>query len=376
MKVAIVHDWLTAMRGGERVLEVFCELFRNADLYTLIHIPGSISNVIEDRNIRTSFIQKLPMVKKHYRSFLPLFPLAIESFLLKEYDFILSSSHCVAKGVIPSPEAFHISYIHTPMRYVWDLYQDYFGQGRVSWLFEKMIRVCAHYLRVWDAISSNRVDYFIANSNHVAKRVKKYYSRKAEVIHPPVDIQRFRLLGKEGNFFLIVSTFVPYKRIDLAIEAFNQLRFPLKIIGSGPEEKKLKSISRSNIEFMGWQPDEVVAEAYSKCRALIFPGEEDFGIVPLEVMASGRPVIAYGRGGVLETVVPYDLQSKGERETPTGLFFYHQNPDSLIDSVRRFDQIEGDFDPVAIRNHTLQWDREIFKDKIRRYLFERVGLKC
>jgi len=332
MKIAIVHDWLTGMRGGERCLEVFCELFPQAHLYTLLYIPGSVSPLIEEIPIKTSFIQNLPFSRRGYRKYLPLFPMAVERFNLREYDLILSSSHCVAKGIIPPPRGLHISYIHTPMRYVWDLYQDYFGKERVGWFSEKIMSVFAHYLRMWDAISSNRVDYFIAISEHVAKRVEKYYKRKAEVIHPPVDIQRFRLQDKKEEFFLIVSSLAPYKRIDLAIRAFNRIGYPLKIIGSGPEEKRLKSMARSNVEFLGWRPDEVVADSYSKCRALIFPGEEDFGIVPLEAMACGKPVIGYGRGGALESIISYDQQSRAERDAPTGLFFNEQNVGSLIEA--------------------------------------------
>ena len=292
MKVAIIHDWLTGMRGGERCLEIFCELFPEADLYTLLHIPGSVSPIIERMAIKTSFIQNLPFSKKGYRKYLPLFPMAIESFNLKGYDLILSCSHCVAKGIIPSPDTLHVSYVLTPMRYAWDMYGEYFGENR-----NRMIPFFIHYLRMWDVTSSQRVDHFLCISKHVENRIKKFYRREAEVIHPPVEIKRFRLQRRKEDFFLIVSSFAPYKRIDLAIEAFNRLGYPLKIIGSGPEEKRLRAMARSNIEFLGWLPDEGVAECYSKCRALIFPGEEDFGIVPLEAMACGKPVIAYGRGG-------------------------------------------------------------------------------
>ena len=371
MKIAIIHDWLTGMRGGERCLEVFCELFPQAHLYTLLHLQGSVSPQIEKMSITTSFIQTLPFSKKGYRKYLPLFPMAVEGFNLKGYDLILSCSHCVAKGVIPSPDAIHISYLLTPMRYAWDMYGDYFGKAR-----NRIIPFFIHYLRMWDVTSSQRVDHFLCISKHVASRIKKFYRREAEVVHPPVDTKRFKLQKEKEDFFLIVSSFAPYKKIDIAIEAFNRIEYPLKIIGSGPEEKKLRSMARSNVVFLGWQSDETVADLFSKCRALIFPGEEDFGIVPLEAMASGKPVIAYGRGGVLETIIPYDQQGEVKGGAPTGLFFHEQNVDSLIDAVEQFGKIEREFDPMVIRNHTLQWDREIFKEKIKKNIYEKMESRC
>ena len=370
MKVAIVHDWLTGMRGGERCLEVFCELFPQAQLYTLLHIPGSVSPRIEKMLFKTSFIQNLPFSKKNYRKYLPLFPMAIERFNLKEYDLILSCSHCVAKGIITPPDTVHISYVFTPMRYAWDMYEEYFGGNKniISPFF-------IHYLRMWDATSSQRVDNFLCISQHVKNRIVKFYRRDAEVIYPPVEISRFTLGDKKKDFFLIVSAFAPYKRIDLAIEAFNRLGYPLRIIGSGHEDKKLRAIAKSNIEFMGWQSDEVVGENYSTCRALIFPGEEDLGIAPLEAMASGKPVIAYGKGGALETIISYDQQGEG-KETPTGIFFYEQSVASLIDAVKQFDRIEKEYDPSAIRKHVLQWDREVFKENIKKSIFEKMEMKC
>jgi glycosyltransferase involved in cell wall biosynthesis len=371
MKVAIIHDWLTGMRGGERCLEVFCELFPQAHLYTLIYIPGSVSSLIENMPIKTSLIQNLPFSKRGYRKYLPLFPMAVEHFNLKGYDLILSCSHCVAKGIIPPPDALHISYLLTPMRYAWDMYGEYFGENK-----NRIIPFFIHYLRMWDVTSSQRVDHFLCISKHVENRIKKFYRREAEVIYPPVDTNRFTLQEKKDDFFLIVSSFAPYKKINLAIETFNRIGYPLKIVGSGPEEKKLKSMAKSNVEFLGWQPDDVVANYYSKCRALIFPGEEDFGIVPLEAMACGRPVIAYGRGGALETIVPFDQKNKGDSDAPTGLFFYKQNVDSLIDALEQFSRIERGFDPERIRRHSLQWDREIFKEKIKKSIFEKMESRC
>lgn len=370
MKVAIVHDWLTGMRGGERCLEVFCELFPQAQLYTLLHIPGSVSPVIDKMAIKTSFIQNFPFSKKSYRKYLPLFPMAVESFNLKGYDLILSCSHCVAKGIITPPDALHISYVFTPMRYVWDMYGEYFG-GRKK----RIIPLFTHYLRMWDVTSSQRVDHFLCISKHVKNRIMKFYRRDAEVIHPPVDVNRFRIRDKKEDFFLIVTSFAPYKKVDLALNAFSQLGHPLKVIGSGPEEKRLKSMAQTNVQFLGWQPDEVVADYYSRCRALIFPGEEDFGIVPLEAMASGKPVIAYGKGGALETIVPYSLENK-RGEVPTGIFFYEQSVASLINAVKQFDSIENKFDPSAIRKHAFQWNRELFKEKMKKIIFEKMGLQC
>lgn len=369
MKVALVHDWLTGMRGGEKVLEVLCELFPSADLYTLLHIPGSVSKAIEGRGISTSFIQKLPMAKKRYRMMLPLFPSAIEAFDLNGYDLVISSSHCVAKGVIPPPSAVHVSYIHTPMRYVWDMYHEYFGKGNSSWAARKAMGFFANYLRMWDVTSSSRVDHFICNSKHVAKRVEKYYRRASDVIHPPVDCSRFGITPGEKDYYLIVSAFAPYKKIDIAIEAFNRSRQKLKIIGKGQDEKKLRALAGPNIEFLGWKSDADLAGFYAGCRALIFPGEEDFGIVPLEAMACGRPVLAFARGGALETVIPCDISCDNMKGgEPTGVFFNEQTPDALSRALDSFERVFKDFNPEGIRRHALGFDRPVFRERLRNYL--------
>ncbi len=356
------------MRGGEKVLEALCEVFPRADIFTLLHSPGSVSRAIESRRIRTSFIQGLPAAQRLYRSYLPLFPMAIEALDLSGYDLVISSSHCAAKGVIPPPEALHISYIHTPMRYVWDMYREYFGGARG--LKAVTIGLFAHYLRLWDSASSSRVDHFIANSAHVARRVEKFYRRGSTVIHPPVDCSAFPVLESPSrDYYLIVSAFAPYKKLELAISAFDRLGRRLVLAGSGPEEKRLKSIAGPNVEFPGWKSRNELASLYGNCRALIFPGEEDFGIVPLEAASSGRPVIAFGKGGALETIIP--LSSKGA--SPTGVFFSEQTPGALASAIRLFEDNENRFDPAAIRAHALRFDREIFKEKVGGFITDRYN---
>ena len=377
MKVAIVHDWLTGMRGGEKCLEVFCEIYPEACLFTLLHIKGRMSETIENMDICTSFIQRLPFVSKKYRNYLPLFPTAIEQFNLNSYDLVLSSSHCVAKGVNTSPHTCHISFIHTPMRYIWELTDDYFSGNRISWLSRMIIPFFANYLRIWDVASSNRIDYFISNSKHVADRIRKYYRRESVVINPPVDTQLFQPSEKDDDFYLMVTAFAPYKRVDLAISAFNRLGLPLKIIGSGQEERRLKRLANKNIDFLGWQPDVVLLEYFAKCKAFIFPGEEDFGITPLEAQSAGSPVIAYGKGGVLETVIPFGCSEAGTTQNsvqgqfPTGLFFYEQNEQSLIEAVRYYETISHAFKKEHIREHALKFDRSVFKSRMKHFLEEK-----
>jgi len=368
MRVAIVHDWLTGMRGGERCLEVFCELFPDADLVTLLHVKGRMSPTIERMNIRTSFVQWLPFAESKYRNYLPFFPRAIESLDFSGYDFILSSSHCVAKGATPRSDALHVCYCYTPMRYVWDLYDEYFGPDRVGWLKGKIIARCAKRLRAWDAASSERVHHFVAISRHVAERIKRHYGRESDVICPPVDCAMFAPSERQGDYFLIVSALAPYKRVDPAVEAFNRLGLKLKIVGAGPEAERLKALAEPNVEFLGWQSDEALRGFYAECRALIFPGEEDFGITPLEAMASGRPVIAYGKGGALETVV-----APGGLEPPTGLFFREQTADALVEAVRQFERLEGAFSKADLRAHALKFDRPIFKQKVDEYVKQRLA---
>jgi glycosyltransferase involved in cell wall biosynthesis len=366
MKVALVHDWLTGMRGGERCLEVFCEIFPEADLFTLLHVPGSVSPLIESRRIRTSFIQRLPGAAERYRLLLPLFPFAVERFDLSGYDLVLSSSHCVAKGVRVPKKALHLCYCFTPMRYVWDLYDDYFG-ARAGLAVRLLMPPVASALRHWDRITASRAHHFAAISHCVAERVARCYGRAAEVIYPPVDVQRFRLSEEPGEFYLIVSALTPYKRVDLAVAAMNRLGFRLVVVGSGPEERRLKALAGRTVEFLGWRSDQEVAELYSRCRALLFPGMEDFGIVPLEAMASGRPVIAFGRGGALETIVPWEPGN----DAATGCLFSEQTVDALAGAIRRFEANAHHFNPKALRAHAEAFDRPLFKERIAAWVARR-----
>jgi glycosyltransferase involved in cell wall biosynthesis len=379
MKVALVHDWLTGMRGGEKVLEVFCELFPDAHLYTLLHNKGSLSDTIEGMDIRTSFIQKLPFIKKKYRHLLPIFPTAIERFDLRDYDLVLSSSHCVAKGVVTGTDTLHICYCFTPMRYIWDLYNLYFGKKRTNMITRLVTSLVLNYLRKWDVASSRRVDKFVAISRYIAERIQKNYDRDSDLIYPPVDCSYFKPGLSHEDFYLMVSPLAPNKCVDLAIEAFNSIGLLLIIIGSGPEEKKLKKMAGKKIELLGWQSDEIVREHYVNCKALIFPGVEDFGIVPLEAQACGKPVIAYGKGGALETIVPLDSDvlnvksTNGQSSNATGLFFYEQTPESLAQAVVRFEATKDLFDWQVIRKNAESFDRAIFKDKVRSYVEQKYS---
>jgi glycosyltransferase involved in cell wall biosynthesis len=366
VRVALIHDWLTGMRGGERCLEVFCELFPDADLFTLLHVSGSVSATIENRRISTSFLQGLPGVEARYRALLPLFPWAIERFDLRGYDLILSSSHCVAKGVRVPRGTLHLCYCFTPMRYVWDLYDDYFG-ARAPWAVRLAMPPVAAALRLWDRRTASRVNHYVAISRFVADRIARCYGRDAEVIYPPVDCQRFRLSEDAGEFYLVVSALTPYKRVDLAVEAANRLGVRLVVVGSGSEERRLRALAGPSVEFLGWRPDAEVAELYARCRALLFPGVDDFGIVPLEAMASGKPVIAFDRGGARETVVPLAAGA----ESPTGLFFSAQTVDALVDAVRRFEADAPRFVPKVLRAHAEGFDRPLFKERISAHVARR-----
>jgi glycosyltransferase involved in cell wall biosynthesis len=348
MKVAIVHYWLTGMRGGEKVVEALCELFPQADVFTNVYEPERVSATIRRHRVRTTFVNRLPFARRA-RAYLALMPLALEQLDLRGYDLIISSESGPAKGIVPPLDARHICYCHSPMPYAWDLYREYLdGSG---FLARALIRPVMHYMRLWDFVAAARVDYFIANSTHTQRRIAKYYRRKAEVLYPPVETERFAPADERGDFYLMVGALDAYKRVDLAVQAFNQLGRPLVVIGAGPEEKRLRGMAKSNVNFVGARPDAVLRYQYARCRALILPGEEDFGIVPVECMASGRPVIAYGRGGALDTV----------RDGETGVFFKEQTPESLVQAVLRYEQMEREFSPDRIAEHARGFDREVFK---------------
>ena len=366
MKTALVHDWLTGMRGGEKCLEVFCELFPDADLYTLVFDPDSVSPAIRRMNVKTSWIDRLPGARKRFRYLLPTFPRAIESFELGDYDLILSSSHCVAKGVLPGG-ALHVAYVHSPMRYVWDMHDAYFGKG-APWAARAGMACCRAYLQRWDVRSAKRVHYFVANSNHIAGKIRKIYAREGPVIYPPVDMDKFHISDHRETFYLIVSALVPYKKIDLAIAAFRQLKLPLKIVGEGPLRSSLEKQAGANIEFLGWVDNARLAELYAGCEALIFPGEEDFGIVPLEAQASGRPVLAYGRGGVRESVMAIDDLDNGSAANPTGIFFTEATPAGVIEAVERYQTIKHRFEPAMLRLHASQFSRPAFKRRMKQFI--------
>ncbi len=361
IKVALVHDWLTGQRGGEKVLEVLCEIFPEAPIFTLFHIPGSQIKTIEEKEIFTSFLQGMPFLRKKYRSYLPLFPLAVELFDLQDFDFVVSSSHCVAKGIIPRPDALHVCYIHSPVRYAWNQYFSYFSPRKLGFFSRKFIPFPIHKLRIWDESSSHRVDHFIANSRTTAQRVQKYYRRQSDVIHPPVDTHFFQPNGQQEDYFLIVSALVPYKKIELAIRAFNQNGRALRIVGLGPEYKRLKRISKTNVQFLGSIDEDTLLKAYQRAKALIMPGEEDFGINALEAQACGIPVVSYARGGALETVISNE----------TGIFFPDFRVDSLLGALDKLEAIT--FNKEAIRAHALNFSREKFKENINAFLQKKMG---
>jgi len=357
-KIALVHDWLTGMRGGEKVLEIFCEMFPHADIFTLLHIPDSVSKTIESHSIRTSYLQNFPGAQKHYRYFLPLMPHAIQSFDLSAYDWIISTSHCVAKGCRVPKQATHISYCFTPMRYIWDQFENYFGPNRsrppVRWMMNRI----RPGLQSWDVRTAQTVGYFVADSRHVQTRIKKYYGREAQVIYPPADLDYYtpETQKSPSDFYLVVSALAPYKRIDIAIQAFNTCGKKLKVIGNGQSSETLKAMAKPNIEFLGWRSNEELRNQYRKCKALIFPGVEDFGIVPVEAMACGTPVIAFAEGGALETV----------QEGRTGIFFKTPTEGSLLEAIRRFEGKIWDSEPI--REHSLQFSKTRFRAEFEDFI--------
>ena len=357
MKVALVHDYLNQMGGAERVVLALHELFPEAPLYTSIYDPQRVDAAFRTMDIHTTFMQKLPMVMKHHQPYLPMYPLAMESLDLRGYDLVLSSSSAFGKGVITRPETLHICYCHTPMRWCWN-YDEYVEREQLGGVVRSILPLLIAGMRVWDQTSSMRVDHFIANSPVVAERIKKYYRRDAVVIPPPVEVDRFPFdpMTQPEDYFLILSRLIPYKRIDLAIEACNRLHLPLVIIGGGRDEARLRKLAGPTIRFLGRLSDQDVLYYYSHCRAFMFPGEEDFGITPLEAQAAGRPVIAYGAGGALASVV----------EGVTGTFFREQTVDSLMAVLATFD--ERCYDTQSIRNHALEFDTPRFKRRILQFV--------
>ncbi len=356
MKVALVHDHLAQDGGAERVLAIFHKIYPDAPIFVLVYDQKRANQIFKKVKIQTSFIQKMPWGLKRYQWYLPLMPLAVEKYNLFDYDLVLSSSSAFAKGIITKAETLHICYCHTPTRFLWSDTHSYTEELKYNKVVKKFIPHSLHKIRLWDRLAADRVDKFIANSKNIAGKIKKYYRREAEVIYAPVDTAKFQITRKIGSYFLTGGRLVAYKRFDLAIEVFNRLGWPLKIFGSGPELKSLKRKARPNIEFLGRVSDQKLTNLYARSKAFIFPQEEDFGITALESMASGRPVIAYGRGGALETVIP----------EKTGILFSEQTFTELAEAVRNFDQSK--FDPQEIRNYALQFDSEIFEAKIRNFI--------
>ena len=360
MKVAIIHYWLVNMRGGEKVIEALLDIYPKADIYTHVIDPDKISNKINQRVVGTTFIQKLPKAAKHYQKYLPLMPYALEQLDLRHYDLIISSESGPAKGVITSPNALHICYCHSPMRYVWDMYHDY--TENFSTFKKIIVASLTHRLRLWDLASSYRVDHFIANSSFVQKRIKKFYHRDSEIIFPPINTDDFYSTDKKADYYLIVSQLVKYKNTQLAIDAFNENKKKLVIIGIGAELDSLKRNANKNITFLGHQSFTTIKDYYAQSKALIFPGIEDFGMVPVEAMASGCPVIALAKGGALDSVV----------DNETGVFFSDETVASLNQAIEYFESNQNTFSSEKIVKHTQQFDSKVFKQQFSSF----VQKKC
>ena len=364
-KVAIVHDWLPLVGGAERVLEQLLEIYPNAEIFTLFDfVSREDAPFLIGRKIHTSNLQKFPRVHNYYRNLLPLLPYAIEQFDLRHFDLIVSSSSAVAKGVITSPDQLHVCYCHSPMRYAWDLQAHYLKHtGLSSGLRSTFIRYVLYKMRIWDVVSSNRVDSFIANSSYISERIKKTYRRESTVINPPVNIDRFKLESNKEDFYLAASRQVPYKRIDLIVEAFKQQPDKrLVVIGDGPEHKKIKALAGSNVQILGYQSDAVMVDYMRRAKAFVFAAQEDFGILPVEAQACGTPVIAYGRGGARETVV----------DKRTGLLFEEQTVESLIGAIERFERLQGEFNSASIQRHAASFSNARFRREIQNHIDQQL----
>ena len=360
MKIALVHDWLNQYGGAERVLEVLHDLYPDAPVYTSIYEPSALPEAYRRWDIRTSFMQRLPLVKRRHQPFLPLYPLAFEQFDFTGYDLVISNASAFCHGVLTGPATGHICYCLTPTRFVWN-YQEYARDENIGALARRTLPLALGQLRLWDRVAADRVDHFVAISRAVAERIAKYYRRSSAVIHPPVDCSSFRPADVRDDYFLVVSRLIPYKRVDLAVRAFNELGLPLVVAGDGRDRARLERLAKPNIRFLGRVSESALCDLYARCRGFIFPGEEDFGLTPLEAQASGRPVIAYAAGGALDTVV----------EGETGLFFRERTPESLAAAVRRFHAAE--FDPRAARENALRFDVPLFKQRFAAFVAEKLA---
>ena len=351
MRVALVHDWLTGMRGGEKVLDAICELFPSAPLFTFLHVKGSVTPRIEARRITTSLAQRLPMASRLYRHFLPLYPGLVEAFDLDAYDLVISSSHCAAKSVV-APRAVHVCYCHSPMRYAWDQFGEYFGPRHVGKPASLALRPVMAALARWDRATANRPDRFLANSQYVAGRIGRYYNRRSTVVYPPVDTDFYRPAGSFSSpstpGFLVVSALVPYKRVDVAIEACRKVGVPLRVAGRGPELQRLQELGGDEVEFLGWRTDEQIRALYQEATAVLLPGVEDFGLVPVEAQACGTPVVALNEGGAAESVI----------DGTTGVLVSNRSTDALAAGLRRV--LETTFDAAALRANALRFSRRRF----------------
>jgi glycosyltransferase involved in cell wall biosynthesis len=364
MKICIVHEYLIDFGGAEQVLKGLLEIWPNAPIFTLIYDPsGNCKDIIQSTGVTGSFLNKMPFSKRKHRAYLPLMPLAIEQFDLSGYDVVISASHAIAKGVITGPDQLHISYLHTPMRYAWDMQPAYLSDaGLEKGLRSFITRSLLHYLRIWDMRTVAGVDHYIANSQFIARRIMKLYKREAAVIHPPVEIDRFKVREDKEDFYVTVSRLVSYKKVDLIVRAFNQMPDKkLVVMGDGPELKTLKAMAASNITFTGFQSDRVIEDTLQRARAFVYAAQEDFGIVPVEAQACGTPVIAYGKGGVLETVIP------GE----TGQFFDQQTDQALVETIINFERSQP-FDPHTIRKNAERFSKNRFKREMQAFVEEKA----
>lgn len=369
LRVAIIHYWYTSYGGGERVVETFAEMFPQADFYALLASERGIPAALRGRRLTTSFVGRIPGAKRWHRNFLPLYPFALEQFDLSGYDLVISSESGPAKGVITPPRTCHLCYCHTPMRYLWDMYHEY--RRTMNPLARVLFSATAHYARQWDVSAAARVDCFAANSEYVAARIRKYYRRESTVIHPPVDVSAGYVCDTTEDYYLVVSRLVPYKRVDLAIEACNRLGRRLYVVGTGPEYKRLRKIAGPGIKFLGRLDGQSLSESYARCRALLFAAEEDFGIVPVEAQSFGRPVIAYGCGGALETVI--GLSPDVPAETASGIFFHEQSAEALAQSIVAFEQTEKSFCADFIRTHSQRFSTERFKEEFSYFTLSRLA---